>query len=225
MNPASRVFNFVDKLKIQRDDSKQMVQVYYEILEVEDPYSLYTSLKIVANEVNKIEDILKASNKTEKYKNFLILIKEVITPYNLKAPLNTIRNAINTVHPILMVLEDSLENQQFGETDISDKLKDIETDLDNFLKKINSLKISDEEKLLYAKITLKLKESIKLYELGGADELSTNIKVFECITKDSKEAAPITEKLLIALSAASATTGLISFATGKDLTQLLLTGN
>jgi len=94
-----------------------------------------------------------------------------------------------------MVLSDAFEITEFEESDITEDLNHIKTDLNAFLSKIKTLEIDDESKLIYANVTHKLILSIEYYDIGGSEMLRENLSLFRCITKEEKEADSLFKKL------------------------------
>ncbi len=221
MNPASRVYNFIDKLKKSNKMNEKINQIYYEILEVDNPYDLYKKLHLLSQEVNKLKQVLKSSNQHEEFKDLTANLDILVTPMNLNANLNAVQASINVVHPQLKVFAAALETAQLAEQDVKEDLADLQKELDSFFQKIKDMDIDNETKMLYAKVTYKLKESIDIYEISGIDAVRDHMRVFECITKDEKDAEPINSRFSTIINNASATAGLIGFATGSNLPQLM----
>ncbi len=211
MNPASRIFNTLEKMnKIQRKDT-QLVDAYKTIFNVTDHPSVFKALLHLNEEVTKLEKIFEASNKQEKSKDLITLLRKISLPMNLQISLSNIQGVLVTLLPKLDVLQDALEIHPSDEKDITEELNTITNELDTLLKNILTLNIPNESKFLYTKITLLLKESILFYQISGTDQINFTLKQFQCITKEIPEANKISEKLLTSLEVASHSTTIAGF--------------
>jgi hypothetical protein len=211
MNPASRLHSHILKIQKYPTHSEPLHVVYMKIFKVKDVFTMFEALGLLQKEVKKMERLFIRSSKIDKYEDVITLLKGLTAPLNLEITSAHILNAVNAVEPKLMVLSDAFESTELEEVDVTEDLDSIHSELDNFLEKIKTLDIDNSSKILYASVTYKLKQSIEFYSIGGKAQLEEALRVFECITKDTKESSSIIEKLHAIVEKASKVQEIVGF--------------
>jgi len=212
MNPASRLYSHIKLIsRFKNTQSTTLFDIYSKIFNAKSIFKIYEKLELLNKEVKKVEFLFLNSGKIDKYKSMIISLEKITTPKCLTQQLSTIYRDIETTETILMVLSDAFESTPYEENNIENNLESIQKDLDSFLQKIKTLNINDSVKLLYTNITYKLKHSIECYSISGASLLKEELKLFECILKDAKEAKPIIDKIHNAIDVANKTKDIIGF--------------
>lgn len=211
MNQASRLHNFVGKIQAHKAGNVKLQDVYFEVLDVDNVYDMYSALYVLQQQVQIMKNIFIQSNKLEKYSDFLSLLTKLIAPDSIVQGISALTNVVNHVEPRLMVLADAFEITDFEEEDISEDLDDIKLDLDAFLHKIKTLDIDNSSKILYANITYKLKLSIEHYELGGVSGLAEQLRVFKCIASDEEASKTVIDRLSSVIDKAQQTKDIAGF--------------
>lgn len=221
MNAASRIHKVLISLKNITPKTMTIHDAYKIAFNVNDTRSVYKAITLFDKEVSIFENMLKSSNKKEKYKDTITLLRTISMPLNIATYLNSIENGIDKLVPLLEIFADAYETHITEEADVSEKLKEIQKELDSFLEHIQDLDIDNTSKLLYAKITLQLKESISFYEISGISDLNLSLQHFKCITNKTKEANSISEKLSKIVGDTANVSGLIGFTTGASMKELI----
>jgi len=221
MNPASRIFNIVSSLNKITNKTTKLSEAYKDIFVCDTILSVYKALILFDNEVSILENIFISSNKQEKYKSLIKLLRKISIPLNLDISLASLDNVFLTILPKLDVLSDALELHSTEEVNISEQLNPILNDIDSFMQRVLQLDIDEESKITYLKVTSLLKESITHYHITGTKEVNYVLRQFKCLTNDIPEAQNIYTKISTVIADAANLSTIIGFTAGSIITPLI----
>lgn len=192
MNFITRVCDIIQELIPDANANRSFMHAYKRIFQVETDTDVYRALVLLDDQIQKTLQAFsqltgEGSNEAKFLKQTLNIL---VSSSNLLINVQTHIQALLKAKDLLFSI-----SKLYSEQNVKDDLDKIQTDLDAFLKSINTLDISQEEKMLYTEITLQLKKSIYFYSISGIKSLNIHLRAFGCITKDTKEGSSIYKKL------------------------------
>lgn len=223
MNPASRVYSFIDSVKkMPKDSNTRLLDLYSKLFNVKSVHDLCVIFIKLSSDAYKVRDILTESGRYEKYTKLCETIESITMPTNLDAGYQHVSEKFDYAEPLMMVLSDSFDVPKYAEEDISDQIDGIQQKIDEFMRSVGELDIDKDTKILFATATYRLKMAVDFYKFGGKDAIAEAMAIFKCITKDTPEAKPLIDIVEQALSMAASTATLIGFAVDPNVSQYLL---
>lgn len=192
MNFITRICDIIQELITDSNANRNFMNAYKRIFQVETDADVYRALVLLDEQTQKT--LQAFSQLTGEGSNESIFLKKTL---NILIASDKLQNNVQTHIQSLLKAKDLLFSisKLYSEQNVKDDLDKMQADLDDFLKKINTLDIPQDEKMLYTEITLQLKKSIYFYSISGIRGINIPLRAFGCITKDTKEGSSIYKKL------------------------------